>query len=72
MDRDALIKMISSDSSIVAAVLFGSEASGHATQESDIDVALLYDVHKVPSDLDFFQLKMRTRKVFTPISQSSL
>lgn len=43
------------DPEIQAAILFGSEASGQAKEESDIDVALLYK--KKPDILDTLQFK---------------
>ena len=55
MDKNRLIAVLQQDSQIQAAVLFGSEASGLATSESDIDVAVLYK--KKPDVLEIFQFK---------------
>lgn len=57
MDKNQLIKKLKSDSAILAAILFGSEASGHAGTESDIDLALFFNEKKIPNVLEILQLK---------------
>jgi predicted nucleotidyltransferase len=41
---------------VAAALLFGSQASGQASPESDIDIALLYNKNAVPSAFDMLTL----------------
>lgn len=55
MDKEKLIEVLRKDPKIQAAVLFGSEATGHANEESDIDVAVLYK--KKPDILEVFEFK---------------
>src|SRR5260221_3688193 len=57
MDKKKLIKALKAHPEIFAAILFGSMASGHADENSDIDIALLYDTHKSPMSLDLLQFK---------------
>lgn len=57
MDKNALTDILTAHPEIAAAILFGSQASGQATKDSDIDIALLYDREKIPSTLDFFHFK---------------
>lgn len=57
MDRKKLTALLQSNPNITAAILFGSEANGKATQESDIDIALLYETTHIPKPLDVLQLR---------------
>jgi predicted nucleotidyltransferase len=57
MDKQKLIDALQSDGEISAAILFGSVALGQADQNSDIDIALLYNPKKDRKDLDLFQIR---------------
>ena len=57
MDRKKLTALLQSNPNITAAILFGSEANGKATQGSDIDIALLYETTHIPKPLDVLQLR---------------
>ncbi len=59
MDRKKLTAILQAVPYISAAILFGSEASGNATQESDIDLALLYKAKHIPKPLDVLQLRQQ-------------
>lgn len=60
--KNKLIAALKKDPGITAALLFGSQASGHATSESDIDVAVLYDLNP-PEPLDVLQFKQQLSDV---------
>jgi len=57
MDKNKLIKALNGHPEIEAAILFGSQATENANQESDIDLALLYDSQEIPKPLDLIQFK---------------
>lgn len=57
MDKQKLIDELQRDAEISAAILFGSEALGQADQNSDIDIALLYNPKKDYQDFDLFQVR---------------
>lgn len=59
MDKKKLIDELQKEKEICGAILFGSEAQGSANQESDIDVALLYNSGKQPSGWDLMQFKQK-------------
>lgn len=57
MNKKKLIDILQENSGIAAALLFGSQASENANQESDIDIALLYNAQCVPDGLELLQYK---------------
>lgn len=57
MDKTKLLKHLESIPTIVAAILFGSQATGQANSESDIDIAILFETSKLPTGLELIQLK---------------
>lgn len=57
MDKEKLIKALEADPNLNAAILFGSQTKGYADARSDIDIALLYDQHKVPEALALLQMR---------------
>lgn len=57
MDKKTLIDALQADINICGAILFGSEAKGIANQESDIDIALLYNPGRKPSAWDLMQFQ---------------
>ena len=57
MDKKKLINILQDNREIAAAVLFGSQASNQANQDSDIDIALLYNPKSVPDGLELLQFK---------------
>lgn len=57
MDKEKLIHALEKHPEIAAAILFGSESSGHANRESDIDIALLYEAAKTPQYMDLIQFR---------------
>lgn len=59
MDKKKLIDILQADTEIAAAILFGSQAKGNTTQESDIDLALLYDKKSIPKPLDLLQFRQQ-------------
>jgi uncharacterized protein len=42
---------------VIAVLLYGSHATGVATPESDVDLAVLYDYHHVPSPMTLWETK---------------
>ena len=59
MDRKKLISLLQNNKDIIAAILFGSESRGTATQESDIDIALLYEKDNIPNGIDLLQFRQQ-------------
>ncbi len=57
MNKKMLIEHLEKDQGIVSAILFGSQATGKADSESDIDIALLYKPTAIPNGLDLLQFK---------------
>ncbi len=55
MDKNKLTEILRTHKDIIAAILFGSEAAGNANQESDIDIALLYNRNNIPMPMDLLQ-----------------
>jgi predicted nucleotidyltransferase len=47
------------DLGVASAYLFGSQAEGRAHQESDVDVAVLLDRKRYPTDRDRFEARVR-------------
>lgn len=42
---------------IAAVILFGSHALGHAKQDSDVDIAILFEHNKLPSVMNLLELR---------------
>lgn len=59
MDKNKLVDLLSEDQEICGALLFGSEAQEVANQESDVDIALLYNPGKIPSTWCLFQFQQK-------------
>ena len=58
MDTKKLIKKLEKYPEVSAAILHGSQATGHARQESDIDLAILFTKVFEPLDLLAFQQEL--------------
>ena len=56
---DALGDTLASRAGVVSAYLFGSEASGRAHRDSDIDVGVLLDREIYPQSTDRFEARLR-------------
>lgn len=57
MDKKKLTTILQAYPEISAAILFGSQADGTATKESDIDIALLYTVSQLPTPLQLLAFR---------------
>ncbi len=49
--------MFSQHTGVIAVLLYGSHAAGATTPESDVDLAVLYDYHHIPSSMTVWEMK---------------
>jgi predicted nucleotidyltransferase len=55
---NALIhKRFSPQTGVIAVLLYGSQAKGVATPDSDIDLAILYDYNFIPTPMELWEMK---------------
>jgi predicted nucleotidyltransferase len=56
---EALVVSLTGHEGVVSAYLFGSEATGRAHRESDVDVGVLLARHVYPRAVDRFEARLR-------------
>lgn len=55
--QETIIRQFQKQKNVIAVLLYGSQAKGLAKADSDVDIAVLYQVKHVPEAMELWELK---------------